>query len=91
PSYMIPSYFVQLECMPLTPNGKIDRKALPLPDGKLQTGVEYVEPRTPIQKKIAEIWQDILGIEKIGISDNYYQIGGDSVKAIQICARLRKH
>ncbi|MEV2607285.1 amino acid adenylation domain-containing protein [Paenibacillus larvae] len=88
PSYMIPSYFVQLKQMPLTPNGKIDRKALPLPDGKLQTGAEYVEPRTPIEEVFVKVWKSVLGAERVSILDNFYDLGGDSIKSIQVSSRL---
>ncbi|MEE4571141.1 amino acid adenylation domain-containing protein, partial [Paenibacillus polymyxa] len=62
PGYMIPSYVIQLEQMPLTPNGKIDRKALPAPEGSLQSGADYVAPRTWVEVKLAQIWQDVLGL-----------------------------
>ena len=88
PDYMVPAYFMQLEKIPLTPNGKIDRKALPEPDGDINTGVEYVAPRNEIEEKIVKIWSEVLGVEKIGIDDNFFALGGDSIKAIQISARL---
>ncbi len=91
PDYMIPSYIIQLEKMPLTSNGKIDRKALPVPDGKIVTGVEYEEPRNEVERILIEIWQEILGVEGIGIKDNFFALGGDSIKAIQVSARLQRH
>ncbi|WP_197492029.1 hypothetical protein, partial [Paenibacillus jamilae] len=69
PSYMVPSYFVQLEQMPLSPNGKIDRKALPAPEGSLQTGVDYAEPRTAQERALVEVWQSVLGLQTVGILD----------------------
>ncbi|MBU8723257.1 non-ribosomal peptide synthetase, partial [Bacillus subtilis] len=84
PNYMIPSYFIQLEKMPLTPNGKIDRKALPVPEGELQTGKEYVAPRTPIEAKLAEIWQEVLGLAQVGVKDNFFNIGGHSIKILKL-------
>ncbi|MCG7317691.1 non-ribosomal peptide synthetase [Brevibacillus laterosporus] len=88
PNYMIPSYFVQLDIMPLTPNDKIDRKALPEPDKNQNTGKEYDAPRNDLEQLVTEIWQDVLGIEKIGIRDNFFELGGDSIKAIQVLTRL---
>lgn len=88
PDYMIPTVFMQVETMPLTPNGKIDRKMLPEPSGKINTGIEYVEPQNNVEAKIADVWQSILGINKIGINDNFFHIGGSSIKAIQVVSRL---
>jgi len=91
PEYMIPSYFMQIEKMTLTPNGKIDRKALPEPNGEINTGREYEAPRNDAEEKLVLVWQEILGINKIGISDNFFELGGDSIKAIQIMARIKKY
>ncbi len=88
PEYMIPSYFVQLERIPLTPNGKIDRKSLPEPVRSSQSGVEYEAPTNEIEERLVEVWREVLGIEKIGINDNFVEIGGDSIKAMQVSARL---
>ena len=88
PSYMIPAHFVQLEKLPLTPNGKIDRKALPAPDGKLSTGVAFVAPRNETEQALAEIWQALLKAERVGVYDNFFDLGGDSIKAIQVMSRL---
>ncbi|QDX94314.1 amino acid adenylation domain-containing protein [Brevibacillus laterosporus] len=91
PSYMIPSYFVQLDKMPHSPNGKIDRKALPAPEGSsIHTGVEYVAPRTEIEAKMEKIWCEILGIEKVGMNDNFFELGGHSLKASQFISTLGK-
>ncbi|WP_318628486.1 non-ribosomal peptide synthetase, partial [Paenibacillus polymyxa] len=87
PSYMVPSYFVQLEQMPLSPNGKIDRKALPAPEGSLQTGADYAEPRTAQERALVAVWQSVLGLQTVGILDNFFDLGGDSIKAIQIASR----
>ena len=91
PDYMVPSFFVQLDYMPLTPNGKIDRKALPEPGGNLGTGAEYVEPRNEIEVKIASVWEEVLGTQRVGIRDSFFELGGDSIKAIQVLSRLNKH
>jgi non-ribosomal peptide synthase protein (TIGR01720 family) len=89
PEYMIPSHFVRLERLPLNPNGKIDRDALPEPEGNLPTGVEYEAPRTEVEAKLVAIWQSVLGPGTIGIHDRFFDLGGDSIKAIQVAARLQ--
>ncbi|MCP4152224.1 MAG: non-ribosomal peptide synthetase, partial [bacterium] len=90
PDYMIPAYFVSLETMPLTPNGKIDRKALPDPKTKDRTSIEYQAPANETEKKLAEIWQHVLGMKQIGVTDNFFEIGGHSLKAINVIARIKK-
>ncbi|MCG7409240.1 amino acid adenylation domain-containing protein [Paenibacillus sp. ACRRX] len=90
PSYMIPSYFVQLEQMPLAPNGKLDRKLLPAPEGSLHTGAEYVAPRVDMEKTLATVWQAVLGIERVGVLDHFFELGGDSIKSIQVASRLQQ-
>jgi amino acid adenylation domain-containing protein/thioester reductase-like protein/non-ribosomal peptide synthase protein (TIGR01720 family) len=89
PEYMIPSYFVQIDTIPLTPNGKLDRKALPEPE--IKGTAEYAAPTNEIEEKLANAWSNVLGNEKIGIDDNFFEIGGDSIKAIQIASKLQKH
>jgi len=89
PNYMIPSYFVFLDKIPLTPNGKVDRQSLPEPEVKGSR--EYRAPKSKIEKLLAETWQEVLEIDSVGIDDNFFEIGGDSIKAIQITTRLRKH
>lgn len=74
PSYMIPAYFVQLEEMPLTFNGKIDRKSLPSPRENL-TGMNYEAPRTELEKILAAVWESVLGLERVGISDHFFELG----------------
>ncbi|MEC2307910.1 non-ribosomal peptide synthase/polyketide synthase [Bacillus atrophaeus] len=88
PDYMIPSYFIHLERIPLTPNGKIDLKALPVTEEKTRTENEYIAPRNPIEELLASIWQEVLGAERIGILDNFFDFGGDSIKSIQVSSRL---
>ncbi len=89
PMYMIPSSFVTLDEFPLTPNGKMDRRALPDPQSAKVTSEEnFVYPRDEIEKTIAQVWSEILGCERVGIEDNYFVLGGDSIKAIQIVSRL---
>ena len=91
PDTMIPDSFIILEAMPLTPNGKFDRKALPAPDSK-RPGTEdsYVAPRTPIENVLAGIWCEILGFKEVGIHDNFFELGGHSLLATQIISQLRK-
>jgi amino acid adenylation domain-containing protein/non-ribosomal peptide synthase protein (TIGR01720 family) len=91
PDYMVPSYFVKLDKIPLTPNGKIDRNAIPEPDGIIANGKEYVAPVNKMEETLVKIWQGVLGNEKIGIRDNFFELGGDSIKAIQILAGLNKY
>ncbi|MCP5103510.1 MAG: AMP-binding protein, partial [bacterium] len=89
PGYMIPSYFVQLETIPLSPNGKVNRKALPRPErGSTET---YEAPRTDVQRKLAVVWQEVLGVRQVGINDNFIALGGDSIKAIQVASRLSRY
>ncbi len=91
PDYMIPSYFVQLGSMPLTPNGKIDRRALPEPQpGELATGTEYAAPQSEAERRIAEVWQTVLGIGRVGRHDNFFELGGHSLKAAVMVARLQE-
>jgi len=88
PEYMVPLYFTQLDKLPLTPNGKIDRKALPVPDGWGNTRECYIAPRNEADGRIQKVWQDILEINRIGIDDNFFMLGGNSIKAIQVVAKL---
>ena len=90
PEYMVPSYFVQLEKLPLTQNGKVDRKALPEPDGRVETGSEYEAPRNLIEEKLVSIWQEVLGSIRIGINDNFFDLGGHSLKATSVIAKIHK-
>ncbi|MGB7606717.1 MAG: amino acid adenylation domain-containing protein, partial [Lutisporaceae bacterium] len=90
PNYMIPSYFIQLDKMPLTPNGKVDRKALPEPNGSISSGSEYEAPRNSTEEKLVTIWREVLGIEKIGINDNFFELGGHSLKATSLVAKIHK-
>ncbi|WP_414517210.1 amino acid adenylation domain-containing protein [Nostoc sp. PCC 9305] len=89
PDYMIPSRFVQLNALPLTANGKIDRKALPAPVKTLNANENFVAPRTPIEERVAEIWSNVLSLKKIGVHDNFLELGGHSLLAFQILCRIR--
>ncbi|QYK69497.1 non-ribosomal peptide synthetase [Paenibacillus sp. S02] len=90
PGYMIPSYFVQLERMPLTTNGKVDRKALPEPQGDIQTGVEYVAPRNQTESQLVKIWEEVLGYSGIGVLDNFFELGGHSLRATNLVSKIQK-
>ncbi|BCE07341.1 non-ribosomal peptide synthetase [Bacillus paralicheniformis] len=90
PDYMIPSYFVKLDRLPRTPSGKVDRSALPEADGNLIEGTRYDPPRNEIERKLVQVWREILGAEDIGISHHFFAAGGDSIKALQIVSRLAK-
>jgi acyl carrier protein len=91
PDYMIPQHFIDLEALPLTPAGKVDRKNLPAPEkdrSKLKPA--YVAPSNDFERAITAIWQDVLKIEKIGIDDNFFDLGGHSLRLAQVHSKLRK-
>jgi len=91
PNYMLPSAVVRMDAMPLTPNGKIDRKALPAPDtGRTARQRDYVAPRTEQEKTLAAIWAEVLHLERVGIQDNLFELGADSLHIFQIVARAGK-
>ena len=90
PEYMVPSAFVTLDGLPLTPNGKVDRKALPEPDGEITREQEYVAPRTPSEEILANIFANVLGVQKVGIHDNFFDLGGHSLLATQVISRIRQ-
>jgi acyl-CoA synthetase (AMP-forming)/AMP-acid ligase II/acyl carrier protein len=91
PEFMIPAVFVFLAALPLTPNGKVDRKALPAPDlNQGRSHDRYVAPRTAAETKIAEIWSAVLKADKIGVHDNFFDIGGHSLLAMQVISRVRE-
>ncbi|NUQ65792.1 MAG: amino acid adenylation domain-containing protein [Pirellulales bacterium] len=90
PDYMIPSALVLLDAFPLTPNGKVDREALPLPDTtRPDLKQEYVAPRTPTEALLARIWTEVLGLKEVGIHDNFFSLGGHSLLATQVVSRVR--
>lgn len=90
PEYMVPAAFVPLERLPVTANGKLDRKALPAPDFSAQFKEQYVAPRNPIEETLAVIWAEVLRVERVGIHDNFFELGGDSILAIQVASRARQ-
>jgi acyl-coenzyme A synthetase/AMP-(fatty) acid ligase len=91
PAYMAPAAYVTLEAFPLTPNGKVDRAALPAPDwSKQQERMSYAEPRCPAEETMAGIWAQVLRLERVGINDNLFELGADSLHVFQITARANK-
>ena len=87
PEPMIPAAWIWLPALPLTANGKLDRRALPAPE---RTGAEYAAPRRREEEVLARVWQEVLGIERVGIHDNFFELGGDSILSIQIIARAAR-
>ncbi|KSG07219.1 peptide synthase [Pseudomonas aeruginosa] len=87
PEYMVPAHLALLPAMPLTPNGKIDRKALP--DIDVTASEAYVAPRNELELALAGIWQEVLGIARIGVHDNFFELGGDSILSMQVVAKAR--
>lgn len=91
PDYMVPGFFVQLNDLPLNSNGKIDRKKLPAPEALgVTTGVEYVAPADQVEEQLVQLWQEILGKEKIGVLDNFFELGGHSLKATRLISRIHR-
>jgi amino acid adenylation domain-containing protein len=89
PGYMVPSTFVFLDALPLTPSGKVDRQALPAPDlDRPRLEETFVAPRTSLEMLIAEIWQDVLGVDRVGRYDNFFDLGGHSLLSMQVVAKL---
>jgi len=90
PDYMVPSAFVFLDTLLFTPNGKVDRRALPVPDQHSPELREtVVAPRTAVEETVAGIWVDVLGLQQVSIYDNFFDLGGHSLKAMQVVSRLR--
>ncbi|WP_337059002.1 amino acid adenylation domain-containing protein, partial [Pseudomonas sp. USHLN015] len=89
PDYMVPAQWVLLEAMPLSPNGKLERKALPQPDA-VQSRKEYVEPQAGLERQLADIWQALLGVERVGRHDGFFELGGHSLLATQVVSRVRQ-
>jgi acyl-coenzyme A synthetase/AMP-(fatty) acid ligase len=89
PDYMVPSAIMRLDALPLTPNGKVDRRALPVPDASAATSARpYVAPRSSLEREIAEVWRDVLGVERVGVHDDFFALGGHSLLAMRALARL---
>src|SRR5262249_20272702 len=90
PEYEVPSGFVILDRLPQTPNGKIDRKAMPAPDQTREAAATFVAPRTATEDALAKIWGERLGLGAVGVPDNFFDLGGHSVQAVQLVARASK-
>jgi amino acid adenylation domain-containing protein/non-ribosomal peptide synthase protein (TIGR01720 family) len=90
PEHMVPAFFVPLAALPLSPNGKVDRKALPAPAAVREPAAGSVAPRNAREERLAAIWRSVLGLETVGIHDNFFQLGGDSILSIQVVARARR-
>jgi acyl carrier protein len=90
PDYMIPSYFIRLDKIPLTPNGKIDERALRTMKVNLISTHEFTAPQSNIERIVAGVWQEVLKLEKVGIYDSFFEIGGNSLKIIQVVGKLNK-
>ncbi|MDH3276102.1 MAG: amino acid adenylation domain-containing protein [Gammaproteobacteria bacterium] len=90
PDYMLPSAFMVLDRLPLTANGKLDRSALPMPEGERQSDETLVEPRSDLERQLVEIWAEVLKLERLGIHDNFFDLGGHSLSATQVVIRIRK-
>jgi acyl carrier protein len=91
PGFMVPSALVFLDEMPLSPNGKVDQRVLPLPDWTSMTAERvYVAPRTPEEEQLAQIWSEVLGVTQVSMTDNFFEIGGHSLLATQVVSRVRE-
>jgi amino acid adenylation domain-containing protein/non-ribosomal peptide synthase protein (TIGR01720 family) len=87
PEYMVPSAFVFLQALPLTPNGKVDRRHLPEPLAEVLPQGEFVAPRNAIEQVLADVWMHVLGVDRVGVHDNFFMLGGDSIRSIQVISR----
>ncbi|HET7462386.1 MAG TPA: amino acid adenylation domain-containing protein [Longimicrobium sp.] len=90
PGYMVPAAYVRLDALPLTPNGKLDRKALPAPEGGAYTAREYQAPVGETEQALAEIWAEVLRVERVGRHDNFFELGGHSLLVVRVIARMRQ-
>jgi len=90
PQYMVPAAYVRLESMPLTPNGKLDRKALPAPAGEAYEQRGYEAPQGELETTLAQLWQEVLEVERVGRHDNFFKLGGHSLLAVTLIERMRQ-
>ncbi|MFC8667605.1 amino acid adenylation domain-containing protein, partial [Streptomyces sp. NPDC057199] len=90
PEYMVPASFTVLDAIPLSPTGKTDRRALPAPDRSAHAAAEvYTAPRTPVEERVAAVWSEVLGVERVGVHDGFFDLGGDSIRAVTLIGALR--
>src|SRR6185295_11360867 len=89
PEYMVPSAFVVLESLPLTPSGKLDRKALPAPE-HASDDEKYVAPRTPVEEVLAGIWAEVLRLDRVGVEESFFELGGHSLLATRVVSHVRE-
>ena len=91
PDYMVPSVYVVMDTLPQTPNGKVDRNALPDPAGqRKEESSPYVSPRTPLEQAIATIWEDVLKVDRVGLDDNFFDLGGHSLLIVKVFNKLKE-
>jgi len=90
PAYMVPTHLVELSALPLTSNGKLDRAALPAPGSATDAGSSHVAPRSELEEELARLWSEVIRVDRVGVYDEFYQLGGDSIKAILLTARVRR-
>ncbi|RLT97984.1 non-ribosomal peptide synthetase [Ketobacter sp.] len=91
PDYMVPKAYVVLSEFPLTPNGKVDKRRLPAPDDGSVAKNEYVAPRNDTEETLSQIWKEVLGLDRVGVTDNFFDLGGHSLLATQVVTRVREH
>ncbi|MFF2046165.1 amino acid adenylation domain-containing protein, partial [Kitasatospora sp. NPDC058170] len=89
PDYMVPAIYIAIDRIPLTNSGKVDHRALPTPDTNALPTTRYIAPRTPVEERLAAIWSDVLGLPRIGIEDNFFDLGGDSLRAVRLVGAMR--
>ena len=89
PAYMVPGAYMWMEALPMTPNGKVDRKALPAPE-PVSVETSYVAPRRPLEAALAGIWAEVLGCDRVGVNENFFDLGGHSLLLVEVQARLRE-
>jgi acyl carrier protein len=90
PEHMVPSAFVMLDALPQTPHGKVDRRALPAPDwSRRELEDVYVAPRTPVEEVLSGIWEQVIGVDQVGVTDSFFELGGHSLLAVQVISRVR--
>ncbi|MEG8183985.1 amino acid adenylation domain-containing protein [Nocardia terpenica] len=90
PDYMVPAAIVVMDALPLTSNGKLDKRALPAPDRGAFAGGAFVAPRTPVEEQVAKVWQQVLGVSRVGVHDSFFDLGGDSIRAVGLVGALRE-